>query len=274
MIGYLAAIESRDLLSSTGAGGAETQPRRAAHRTPIMPRLPSEYESWRFPASVEQAETENAQTHEAEERLTLPTIDAPGIRASAERRVEGRPSAKSPESHVENGVSSTRVIDSRLRNGRESSPIMAQSAPRNVESPTAEQLRDPTEKGRHEAVVVHPVSQTPAGIVKTSTESTARSDHSRARRADAIAPVSQPPLIIPKIRESGAVASPQRKIELSARQERGNATAQESEPSVVVTIGRIEVRAVTSPSQARPTAERQPMMSLDDYLKQRMRGVR
>jgi len=48
----------------------------------------------------------------------------------------------------------------------------------------------------------------------------------------------------------------------------------EPEPVVNVTIGRVEVRAVQSPSAKQPERRNKPggIMSLDDYLKQRTRG--
>jgi hypothetical protein len=46
-------------------------------------------------------------------------------------------------------------------------------------------------------------------------------------------------------------------------------------PTIRVTIGRIDVRAVTAPAEpARETVRPQPRLSLDDYLKQRNRGGR
>ena len=49
------------------------------------------------------------------------------------------------------------------------------------------------------------------------------------------------------------------------------AVRSEPVPTINVTIGRIEVRAVHQPAPARPpVAEpRAPLLSLDDYLKQR-----
>lgn len=57
-------------------------------------------------------------------------------------------------------------------------------------------------------------------------------------------------------------------------QERNN--AQTLPPTIKVTIGRIEVRAVTTPPTQAPRQRRkqQPSLSLDDYLKQRAGGQR
>jgi hypothetical protein len=49
--------------------------------------------------------------------------------------------------------------------------------------------------------------------------------------------------------------------------------ATDAEPPIHVTIGRIEVTAVTQSTPARRTAPpRKPAMSLDDYLARRQRG--
>jgi hypothetical protein len=47
----------------------------------------------------------------------------------------------------------------------------------------------------------------------------------------------------------------------------------EPTPTIKITIGRVDVRAVTAPSAApRPSSERRPQLSLDDYLHQRSGG--
>jgi len=47
-----------------------------------------------------------------------------------------------------------------------------------------------------------------------------------------------------------------------------------SEPAVQVTIGRIEIRAVTDPAPPRKERAESPVMSLEDYLRSRARGDR
>jgi hypothetical protein len=45
--------------------------------------------------------------------------------------------------------------------------------------------------------------------------------------------------------------------------------APNAEPVVHVTIGRVEVRAVTQPAPQRPAAQRSPVMTIDDYVAKR-----
>jgi len=59
---------------------------------------------------------------------------------------------------------------------------------------------------------------------------------------------------------------------IQRRREPGPALVPEPEPSVRVTIGRIDVRAVAAPEGQRARTARPPRMSLDDYLRQRERG--
>jgi hypothetical protein len=46
------------------------------------------------------------------------------------------------------------------------------------------------------------------------------------------------------------------------------------EPTIQVTIGRVEIRATVAPAPARKPAGRPPAMSLDEYLKQRNEAPR
>ena len=53
------------------------------------------------------------------------------------------------------------------------------------------------------------------------------------------------------------------------------ATALDAEPRIVVSIGRVEVRAIHTPPVAQPVARPfQPKLSLDDYLRRQNRGSR
>ena len=86
--------------------------------------------------------------------------------------------------------------------------------------------------------------------------------------ANAVAPFESPP-------ESGAgrvqAAHPGLKNRPSVRTQK-NQSGMSAAPEVHVTIGRIEVTAVTSvPAQRRAAIPRKPAMSLDDYLARRQR---
>ena len=58
------------------------------------------------------------------------------------------------------------------------------------------------------------------------------------------------------------------------RREREDEAADTAEPSVQVTIGRIEVRASKESAGGAKPAGRSPVMSLDEYLRSRTRQVR
>ncbi|SFE85569.1 hypothetical protein [Nitrosomonas sp. Nm166] len=62
--------------------------------------------------------------------------------------------------------------------------------------------------------------------------------------------------------------------ESTALQHATEQSADETLPTIQVTIGRIEVRATVAATPARKTPAKSSAMSLDDYLKQRQSGVR
>jgi hypothetical protein len=77
-----------------------------------------------------------------------------------------------------------------------------------------------------------------------------------------VTPVAPPPRLDSKVSSRGEVARLEREHN-------------DPEPAVQVTIGRIEVTAVTAaPAQKRAAIARKPAMSLDDYLARRQRGER
>lgn len=80
-------------------------------------------------------------------------------------------------------------------------------------------------------------------------------------------------LLRPRVSPAPSFLSQQASVDKLPR-ERDNPQA--SQPTIQVTIGRIEVRAVTTPPPQAPQARKkpQPSLSLDDYLKQRMGAQR
>jgi hypothetical protein len=98
-------------------------------------------------------------------------------------------------------------------------------------------------------------SRTPLG--STIHEAPLRLVTTQAMKAAAV-----PPRLEPQVSNS-------REVEARARESAA------PEPPVQVTIGRIEVTAVTAaPTQRRAATPRKPAMSLDDYLARRQRGER
>jgi len=97
----------------------------------------------------------------------------------------------------------------------------------------------------------------------------------RPVRAERVAaPVT--PAVAPVLRMAVPVDGTTRRPEARdiATRERAATTAPDASPSVVVTIGRIEVRAVPAPAVPRPARAAAPTMSLEDYLQERSRGLR
>jgi len=97
---------------------------------------------------------------------------------------------------------------------------------------------------------------------RTPLDSTIREAPLRLVATQAMNEVAVPPRLEPQV-------SNRREVKARARESDG------SEPPVQVTIGRIEVTAVTAaPAQRRVVTPRKPAMSLDDYLARRQRGER
>jgi hypothetical protein len=83
-------------------------------------------------------------------------------------------------------------------------------------------------------------------------------------------PAAKPPmLVVPSSSRSQKLDDPE-----AANFPASSYISQTSEPSIRVSIGRVEVRAIfpTPPPRRAPPARPKPSLSLDDYLKQRNRG--
>lgn len=272
MTGYLAAIGSRDLSPSVRDSEPESQPHRTVPASPILPRLPSEYETWRIAAVDEAAAVE--MSDEIEPPVTSQTVETRHTRARGDKRSEVNPSAESQKRQADTTASTEQKIDSRRQTPHESSSIATTQARSDTQSPAREPHTSRTSERRRENVVVHAVSKEPVDLSMAAGELTLPTASRRTQRTDATVPASSHSLIIPQIRESAIAPLADSGFKGHARHSGEMNTAEKSEPSVVVTIGRIEVRAVTRPSPPRSSPERQQLMSLDEYLKQRVRGLR
>jgi len=265
MIGYLAAIESRDLSPSVRESGSNIATPVADQLTPILPRLPSEYEAWRVgPNDTPAAEMEVLE--EKEDRVRPAIEDIHRAPFPAEQKADAIPSKESQHPDSKEKPFIDRAIDSGLKTRPES------LSPRNADLPAAEQQVQST-PDRRSRTAVHTLSNAPRDIVTTKSGLPTPGQPRQSGLIDATT-MSSRPVIIPQIREAPRVASPSNNPESRTRRNPENALAERSEPSIVVTIGKIEVRAVTRPSPARSNPERQKLMSLDEYLVQRVRGLR
>jgi hypothetical protein len=134
-------------------------------------------------------------------------------------------------------------------------------------------LRALVEEARDQ-VVVRAVLRREAAPGETEAAShTASAGQGDQRKGGAVAARSGP-LIIPQNREKLPISHRRGASETNLHHRREPDSSEPAEPAVVVTIGRIEVRAVTPPPTSRPSPEKRSMMSLDDYLQQRVRGAR
>jgi hypothetical protein len=96
----------------------------------------------------------------------------------------------------------------------------------------------------------------------------------RKSSSDPLAQTSPDSLLRPRVSPAPSFPTQQAAIDNLPR-ERNNSQA--PQPTIQVTIGRIEVRAVTMPPPPQAPRSRkksQPSLSLDDYLKQRSGGQR
>ncbi|MEO8576217.1 MAG: hypothetical protein ABI556_05945 [Gemmatimonadales bacterium] len=82
-------------------------------------------------------------------------------------------------------------------------------------------------------------------------------------------------IVFPRVRDNAIVAPTRGDTRDNGTPAREIAADSTAEPTVIVTIGRIEMRAVsTQPTPRPPRIETRSMMSLEDYLEQRVKGVR
>lgn len=100
-----------------------------------------------------------------------------------------------------------------------------------------------------------------SGAPTSGSKDTGVSDKTPARESSRN--VAKPPAVLPRI-------TPRR--ETDARQSVGQDKLRQSESTIHVTIGRIEVRAVQPPPAAAKSRQSQPVMNLDEYLRQRSQG--
>jgi hypothetical protein len=267
MIGYLAAIESRDISPSVRESGSNIQARVADQITPILPRLPSEYEAWRA-APNDHPAAEMEVSDEKEDRVRPPIEDTPRAPFHAERKVEANTLKEAQHQQSDKATSIDQTIDSTIKVRRES------VSRRNENLHTAEQ-HAPSPPERRSTTAPHAAFNAPSDIVTATSGLPAVVASRQSSLTDATRPMSSRRLIIPQIREAPRVDSRANDSESRTHRNSENALPEKPEPSVVVTIGKIEVRAVTRPSPPRSNPERQQqLMSLDEYLAQRVRGLR
>lgn len=209
-----------------------------------------------------------AKAGSAERRITPTEQDGWGIPPDKAKRSQGAPEAQTETSHPA-GSSPTRRDEAvstvpRVSNGYLSSgsPVTedapVQATPRLVGTRAERDRRDriaprPTSPGTEDPPVAH------SGILETAK---AAPDHS--------APPDGPSPLAPRMIRPQADAPTQ-----TGPQEPRVATPEPPAPTIRVSVGRVEVRAITPPPAQRETpTQTSPTLSLDDYLRQHKGGQR
>lgn len=181
----------------------------------------------------------------------------------------GRPTSVELASASASSVHSAQISSIADNHGKSGEPRPASPAPR---SSRREEAHSPSEQDQDRQPSVPTVfpSRTISAPVPVSTVSK-QSDltpHSRPEQ-------SPPPLLVPP-RRNGRPPDPPRNVR-SPRAPVDSPMQKEYAPTlpqaIHVTIGRLEIRAVTPPAaQPRPQSSRGSVVSLEDYLRQRSRG--
>lgn len=238
----------------------------------IMPRLPSVYEEWRTNIAGERAVTK--EWIAGEERVAQPPIEPLLVSDQRETPPELHPRMKGWETAENNASLSPPTpndADKRAVAPESESDLARNGQPRQPRA--AGPLRAAVAEARDQVVVRAVLRREAAAGEPEAASHTASAGQGDQRKGGAVAARSGP-LIIPQNREKLPISHRRGASETKLHQRLAPDSSEPAEPAVVVTIGRIEVRAVTPPPTARPSPEKRSMMSLDDYLQQRARGAR
>ena len=269
MTGYLASIVGRET-AARGVGERHGEARPAASRGPgaIVPRVASTYEPWMIAA--------------ADDAPREPTLDAPTpispSDVATEEGAASRPSATSPAPMQPEAAPPPPVI--------EASPIAPRVVPgmepardaARAEGPSVERI---VEHERHERHASASRAEEGRAVMEQGTVvqrvvPAERDAPHRAPRAETQRTV-EPNTVVPRTAvtvQATVHRAEQRRAEAGTR---ADAAPEREPPAVVVTIGRIDVRAVTTPppsSAAASPRHARAMLSLEEYLQQRAQGNR
>jgi hypothetical protein len=257
--GYLAALAARELPPTAATASADQ-----ARPWVVTPRRVAPYEAWVMPA-VTDIETA---------AMLPPTAAAPAIEPGKGERLWG----------------SERVLEEAVRPVPTAPPGAPVPRPFDEARPRPALVPHGHEAGPHQGGTLAPAASS------VTVPPSSASPVEQQRRFDPPAPMPldtgpAPPAVresvlpaesraIPQLRvlpapRTPAPVMPRRSAVQAERPVRPHAPApREATPPVVVTIGRIEVRAIPAPPAARAVRDTPPAMSLDDYLRERTRGLR
>ena len=263
MTSYLATLAAREL----GTDRPTRSPAADGHPDAVVPRHIGRFEPWTTPAPEFADRDALPEELAHEDPLARPVgRNADDLRAVSKRR--GAHDPVEPVRHALSPMNTTPETDELA--SRE--PLAAApSAP--VVRRDVHGARQPSVTPQERDLAVTRAHRDEAPT--TRRETPPRDPGPRPVRAERVAvPVTS--VVAPVLRAAVPVDGTTRRPD--ARQvvtrERAATTAHDASPSVVVTIGRIEVRAVPAPAVPRAPRGAAPTMSLDDYLQERSRGLR
>jgi len=181
------------------------------------------------------------------------------------------PEATAEEAEREPAPAPSRRRRARRRSGAEDAPALSAPLPRPRQEPLQAQVRPAPSRPRMGPTP----SSEPDGA--PAVREPADSPSSRGRRlsardgpepADSPAPRPPPTFAAPPSGTTAALLAPPARAVLAPR------AKQPPEPTIQVTIGRIEVRATPPPAPStRPPTTAPAAVSLDEYLRQRSKGA-
>lgn len=269
MTGYLAALATREFGASSVPGrlGSETalpaiKPRRVTAYAPPPMAVESDVPSIRAgdmrPVTRTDEERADNEIGVRSARIETAQTSFTPVPAALERAHAKHTHESDVGDTMEPGDLSTSVtpVTPSARIAR--SPI-----PRRDETP----LRaDRTEATPNRVEPISPIARATHG--DGTPRSLAAPEEHRTTRSTVV------PAIPPAPGAPLPIVSPRRPVAEIDMRIHERATPRDESPSVVVTIGRIEVRAISAPAAPPPVRNARPTMSLEDYLSQRSRGLR
>lgn len=223
----------------------------------VQPRLASRYEEQ--PGSTDPNTVDTV-------------VEAPARRSSAEpeRRPEPAPQPASP---VRTQIEKT-VVHERLMEERAAAPPAAVPAKPEAQRAPARERARPLPVVATERQNIREIAASPEAPPRHGREAFAAAETPAGQRRQAPSPADVAAQIVP--REERTIAAVARADGAARRENRTDdpVTAAPAGPTVEVTIGRLEIRAVPAGKANRPETRERAAMTIDQYLQSRRQGSR